>query len=235
MTIKFASGIAAPGKTNLLMMTIAAAVLGLPAASSAEIVTATFTGSVTSVFDSGGGLPPASESDPLVATYVFDLDQATGSSLLPTGGEISGPYGSFVTASVSVNGVVYGPLPGFTSGELTGETQVFDIGSIIGATLLGTGMSFNSIVTGLDFAWPLTLTPTGFSYNPTDADQTQTFVSDSAGDILEADISNVTITVAVTPPPAVPEPSTWAMMLLGFVGLGFAGYRSRPRAASLAV
>ena len=24
---------------------------------------------------------------------------------------------------------------------------------------------------------------------------------------------------------AVPEPSTWAMMLLGFVGLGFAGYR----------
>jgi hypothetical protein len=25
---------------------------------------------------------------------------------------------------------------------------------------------------------------------------------------------------------AIPEPSTWAMMLLGFVGLGFAGYKS---------
>jgi PEP-CTERM motif len=25
---------------------------------------------------------------------------------------------------------------------------------------------------------------------------------------------------------AVPEPSTWAMMLVGFAGLGFAGYRS---------
>ena len=25
--------------------------------------------------------------------------------------------------------------------------------------------------------------------------------------------------------PTVPEPSTWAMMLLGFAGLGFAGYR----------
>jgi hypothetical protein len=25
----------------------------------------------------------------------------------------------------------------------------------------------------------------------------------------------------------VPEPSTWGMMLLGFAGLGFAGYRSR--------
>jgi hypothetical protein len=25
--------------------------------------------------------------------------------------------------------------------------------------------------------------------------------------------------------PVVPEPSTWAMMLLGFAGLGYAGYR----------
>ena len=32
----------------------------------------------------------------------------------------------------------------------------------------------------------------------------------------------------------VPEPSTWAMMLLGFAGLGFAGYRQtrKARAAS---
>ena len=31
--------------------------------------------------------------------------------------------------------------------------------------------------------------------------------------------SNVTVTVNV------PEPSTWALMVLGFAGLGFAGYR----------
>ena len=29
--------------------------------------------------------------------------------------------------------------------------------------------------------------------------------------------------VARTPPVPVPEPSTWAMMLLGFAGLGYAG------------
>ena len=29
--------------------------------------------------------------------------------------------------------------------------------------------------------------------------------------------------------PVVPEPSTWAMMLLGFAGLGFAGYRASRR------
>ncbi len=219
-------------KTGLLMMTMAAGVLGLSGAASAEIVTATFTGSVTSVFDSGGGLPPASEGDTLVATYVFDLANADNTTIDPiTGGYTAGPYGSFVTASLSINGVVSSPVPGFTSGELIGETQVFETGSIVGASLLGTGMSFNSTVTGTDFAWPLTLPPTGFSYNPADSDQTQTFISDSAGDILEADISNVTITVAVTPPPAVPEPSTWAMMLIGFAGMGFFSYRSR-RAAS---
>jgi outer membrane lipase/esterase len=31
---------------------------------------------------------------------------------------------------------------------------------------------------------------------------------------------------------AVPEPSTWAMLLVGFSGLGFAGYRARARAAA---
>jgi hypothetical protein len=33
---------------------------------------------------------------------------------------------------------------------------------------------------------------------------------------------------------AVPEPSTWAMMLIGFAGLGFAGYRASLKAASIA-
>ena len=32
---------------------------------------------------------------------------------------------------------------------------------------------------------------------------------------------------AIPAQPPVPEPSTWAMMLIGFAGLGFAGYRRR--------
>ena len=35
---------------------------------------------------------------------------------------------------------------------------------------------------------------------------------------------------AVTP--AVPEPSTWAMMILGFLGLGFIGYRRTRKSGS---
>jgi hypothetical protein len=31
----------------------------------------------------------------------------------------------------------------------------------------------------------------------------------------------------------IPEPATWAMMLLGFAGLGFAGYRSPRKSAAI--
>jgi hypothetical protein len=38
-----------------------------------------------------------------------------------------------------------------------------------------------------------------------------------------------------TPPGSIPEPSTWAMMLLGFVGLGFAAFRrAKVRPVSMA-
>ena len=36
------------------------------------------------------------------------------------------------------------------------------------------------------------------------------------------DLDNVSVTST-----AIPEASTWAMMVLGFAGLGFAGFRAR--------
>jgi hypothetical protein len=48
-------------------------------------------------------------------------------------------------------------------------------------------------------------------------------------------IDNDPITLTVTPTtPSVPQPSTWAMMLLGFAGLGFAGWRASRRAVGAA-
>jgi hypothetical protein len=35
----------------------------------------------------------------------------------------------------------------------------------------------------------------------------------------------IDVTTGGGPPPAIPEPSTWALMVLGFAGLGFAGWR----------
>ena len=51
-------------------------------------------------------------------------------------------------------------------------------------------------------------------------------------DIVGAGQFNASFSLSGSP---VPEPSTWAMMLLGFAGLGFAGYRrarmARPASA----
>jgi hypothetical protein len=44
--------------------------------------------------------------------------------------------------------------------------------------------------------------------------------------LSNSDVALVNLTVGT-----IPEPSTWAMMLIGFAGLGFAGYRASHRAA----
>jgi hypothetical protein len=46
--------------------------------------------------------------------------------------------------------------------------------------------------------------------------------------------ANQNFTLQIGPTAAVPEPSTWAMMLVGFAGLGFFGYRASRKGAALA-
>jgi hypothetical protein len=51
------------------------------------------------------------------------------------------------------------------------------------------------------------------------------------------DVAQVIAGAGFVPPPAIPEPSTWAMMLVGLAGLGFVGYcraKSGPAAPSAA-
>jgi hypothetical protein len=85
----------------------------------------------------------------------------------------------------------------------------------------------------------LTITSEGF--NGWDL-ATMTFTASSASELLSfLAMSNATSSL----PPftllddvqlnQVPEPSTWAMMLLGFVGLGYASFRSQRRRAAAAI
>jgi hypothetical protein len=43
------------------------------------------------------------------------------------------------------------------------------------------------------------------------------------------------VTGTIDPVVGVPEPSTWAMMILGFAGIGFMAYRRRNQTATLRV
>ena len=141
-------------KTSLLMMTIAAGVLGLSGAASAEIVTVAYTGTVELITDNGG-LPPVSDGDMLVATYTFNLPNATDSVIDPmTGGFSSGPYGLFVTASLSINGDA-AALPAFSTGQINGETQVEFTGSVLDSEVTAANPQTHlmSQVDGMDFSW----------------------------------------------------------------------------------
>lgn len=74
--------------------------------------------------------------------------------------------------------------------------------------------SFNSAASSLsDMGWTLH----SFDFIASGPTSTLSFVS-TTGTAYGAALDNVSVT-------AVPEASTWAMMILGFLGLGFLGYR----------
>jgi PEP-CTERM motif len=57
-----------------------------------------------------------------------------------------------------------------------------------------------------------------------------TGLSETTFDQHSGTFSGTMAVVQIGTPPVVPEPSTWAMMLVGFAGLGYAGYRTRKAA-----
>jgi PEP-CTERM motif len=135
------------------------------------------------------------------------------------------------------------PLPGiFTggNGQVTGQETVFDITFTTPFTLPADQYFFVPQVqlSNGDFLWlsaprPIIAPGTPFPLGFTDL---QSWTRDTA---LEPDWLRVGTDITHQGPfnaafsltgALVPEPSTWAMMLLGFAGLGFAGYRQARKA-----
>jgi hypothetical protein len=148
------------------------------------------------------------------------------------------PMGSTVIGSVALTGTVDETVLGRTSDSETGPFTVDITGlALSGAlSLPGSPLDGRTLMVGLDSSDPsdtsagtTTITPDGAMFR-----------IDSFFDVF------VDITLDLPPPltspsvsvgpillVAVPEPSTWAMLLIGFAGLGYAGYR-RARMAVLA-
>jgi probable HAF family extracellular repeat protein len=144
------------------------------------------------------GLPGSTDS---VATGINDFGQAVG---------YSGFIGDTLYATEWSHGSVIdlGGLPGSTSSI---ADSINDFGQVVGWSHVGgtdvaTEWSHGSVI---DLGSP----------------------PGSAGGIADSinDFGQVAGWLIPEPEPeppaAIPEPSTWAMMLLGFTGLGFAGYR----------
>jgi hypothetical protein len=143
---------------------------------------------------------------------------------------------SFTAANSVLNGIH--PSPGFHTGgdgPVTGEEVEFNV-VFTSPFDLAAGHYFFvpqvELSTG-DFFWlsaPRPIVPPGMSFPPGSTDL-QSWIRDEnlapdwlriGTDIVGGSAFNAAFSLTGS---AVPEPSTWAMMLLGFAGLGFAGYR----------
>jgi len=104
---------------------------------------------------------------------------------------------------------------------------------------------FNNFLQGLTYSGPTTVHTLTFEYDPTAANylldassftlSTRTNGNGGTPALFSVDIRNLggeTGPVgALTLTAAVPEPSTWAMMILGFFGVGFVAYRRKSQAS----
>jgi hypothetical protein len=119
-----------------------------------------------------------------------------------------------------------------TDAVSTDTTTLTDFGNSLGAYYVGFPADFKIWSNGTE---SLTINNHTVTYTPS-ASIFATFGVDNLGDnfiVWHNNLPNLlgiletAVICDVDPVPGVPEPSTWAMMLLGFIGLGFAFRKSR--------
>jgi hypothetical protein len=229
-----------------------------------SITGATFTGLLTGdgsvsnvrveiyrVFPLDSSVPPSGNVPTRVnspSDVAFLEADSAGGGLRFTTQEIAGRF----TANNSVTPGGINPKPGQTTGgngPVTGEELEFDLSFTHGLLLPANHYFFVPQVEVTDasgnFFWlsaakPIDASGTPFPLGFTDL---QSWTRDASlepdwlrvgQDIVGGDpfpTFNAAFSLSGSP---VPEPSTWAMMLLGFAGLGFAAYRKNRATISIA-
>ena len=163
----------------------------------------------------------------ITITYLDGLASAFGGAppSVDALGYVGGIFGSGMDPSVPFVGTGIGssgmPFPSYFIDPTNSGPPIY-LMSLIGAFTDGSG-----VVIGTPFApgdGPFTIAvPSGATY-----------LSLGANDDIYSDNSGGWYIGVTGVTGGVPEPSTWVMMLLGFAGLGFAGYRTSRKPVSIA-
>ena len=117
------------------------------------------------------------------------------------------------------------------------------------ATLPQSQDGFNNFTQGLTYTGPKTVQTLTFFFDPTDANyllsqssfalSTRTQGNGGTPALFSVDITNVAGETgpvgALTFTNGVPEPSTWAMIILGFAGIGFMAYRRKNQGSTFRI
>jgi PEP-CTERM motif len=204
---------------------------------SASIVDVTYTGMVSGGADPAGAFGLAGANivgDSYVAYYRINtsLPGTPGSSTTSAtvnstaGGSGVGNTSPILSSTVTINGVtvsVGGSWYGYTYGENDGgaagdlsEQQQFASNSSCGCEVM------QNFIYNYDGTLPASIS-TPFNYTIVPTDHQFAYFQSPADGVIYGNLTTLDVTVEG----AVPEPSTWAMMILGFAGIGFMAYRRR--------
>ena len=159
---------------------------------------------------------------PLTPAFAIQVDLSFTASGFGAGASTDPVTGSFTFDAPSISS---GPTL-LTAVNLTIDGHAYtlpEVGfdnqgtrSVIGGKLNGVD-EVKTVTNDFALQWtPASSTPDNFVYTTSELDNF----------FFATSFTHFSVTAA-----AIPEPSTWAMMLLGFAGLGFAGYRRARKAA----
>jgi hypothetical protein len=147
------------------------------------------------------------------------------------------PYTTFADGTLSTNGFFHFGVPtqaltGSQNGAKITFTTPVELNGLTLSAVPGTNTQSLTTITVLTFdssnnqLGSQTVSPFGvLTFNEMDVSTVEfDFIRDDGGLTSSYLVSDVIYTLT-----AVPEPSTWAMLLLGFAGIGFIAYRRKSK------
>ena len=210
-----------------------AALVSISTDAFADIVTETFTGTVHGTDTAGYfGTPGTFLRGTYTATYVFNTNvpgayNYNGYNLFFTrGGTVYPAPTPSISASLTINGHTFTEtVAGSYDGYLFTSDLSFGHFDAYAEAGVASGQYFYSEIFNQDPSAPVPTSlnsPFSYNYNPVGSTGNVGAFS-IGGDNLSFLPSTVTLVDGV------PEPSTWAMMILGFLGLGWMAYRRKTK------